>query len=554
MAVFQLAAVRNVTDHTAGMLEEQGIRDAPVASLAAGALVGVASDGRDLGSLLTLPDLTAAQFDRIVATQLQDVARQAAAIERAVRPQVTHYVRALNLPSCGRCVVLAGKPERSDVAFRRHPKCFPAGVVASGPHLEAAARRRYDGELVVLTTASGQKLSVTGNHPVLTRGGWVAANLLREGDEVFRSTRTEGATPLVVPNHNQVPAMVEDVWDAQSMDGFARVPTTPEDFHGDGVYGEVDIAYADRALRNRVEPLLAQHLSEKLLSSALVGLGKFVVESSPHLVDLFHSPATRGDVGGEDLRLTFLAGQLSVPYQASFAAPSTFDSSLTQNPCYGATRDPVLTCDRVFAGTGQIGTNDQLRVERARGPRWDASGLSVTVEGRLRDARVGRDLAERLTGQVEADRLVDVRRVEWSGHVYSLTSSEGWLSANSLIVSNCDCLAVPSNAANAGRLATDPVEAFAAMTAAERAKAFTRAGAEAIGLGANIGRVVNARSGMGTAQVFGRDVKTTGALRRRYGRGPRGDEVRLMPESIAQIATDRDDQLRLLRLYGYITD
>ena len=113
---------------------------------------------------------------------------------------------------------------------------------------------------------------------------------------------------------------------------------------------------------------------------------------------------------------------------------------------------------------------------------------------------------------------------------------------------------MPSNAANAGRLATDPVEAFAAMTAAERAKAFTRAGAEAISLGADIGRVVNARSGMGTAQVFGRDVKTTGALRRRYGRGPRGDEVRLMPESIAQIATDRDDYLRLLRLYGYITD
>ena len=92
------------------------------------------------------------------------------------------------------------------------------------------------------------------------------------------------------------------------------------------------------------------------------------------------------------------------------------------------------------------------------------------------------------------------------------------------------------------------------MSQAERAKAFTQAGAEAISLGANIGRVVNARSGMGTAQVFGRDVKTTGALRRRYGRGPRGDEVRLMPESIAQIATDRDDHLRLLRLYGYITD
>ena len=32
------------------------------------------------------------------------------------------------------------------------------------------------------------------------------------------------------------------------------------------------------------------------------------------------------------------------------------------------------------------------------------------------------------------------------------------------------------------------------------------------------------------------------------------DRVRLMPESIAQIADGRADHLRLLRLYGYITD
>lgn len=91
------------------------------------------------------------------------------------------------------------------------------------------------------------------------------------------------------------------------------------------------------------------------------------------------------------------------------------------------------------------------------------------------------------------------------------------------------------------------------MTAAEREKSFTKAGAEAIGLGAEIGRVVNARVGMDTAQVFGRELKVTNALRKRYGQGPRGQKVRLMPESIAQIADGVDDHLRLLRLYGYIT-
>ena len=554
MAVFQLAAVRNVTDHTAGMLEEQGIRDAPVASLAAGALVGVASDGRDLGSLLTLPDLTAAQFDRIVATQLQDVARQAAAIERAVRPQVTHYVRALNLPSCGRCVVLAGKPERSDVAFRRHPRCFPAGAVISGPNIDAASRRWYDGELVILTTASGEKLSITGNHPVLTRRGWVPANMVGEGDYVVRSTLSQGAAPLVIPNHHQVPALVEDVWRSLGMGGLLRMPTSPEDFHGDGVHGEVDVVLADGALARRGLSSIGEPLPHELLADALGGLAEFYAQGSADKFDLRRGAATGCFVCGIGLRPALLGGHLRDAHKARLAATSALHAGVLEDALDWASRDPMLLGERVLTGSGEVGAGDLLGIDVVGGPRWDAASSAVTVEGRARNASLGRDLVERLSGQVELDRVIDVRRVQWSGHVYSLTSSEGWLSANSLIVSNCDCLAVPSNAANAGRLATDPVEAFDAMTAAERAKAFTRAGAEAISLGADIGRVVNARSGMGTAQVFGRDVKTTGALRRRYGRGPRGDEVRLMPESIAQIATDRDDHLRLLRLYGYITD
>lgn len=124
----QAAMVEETADATPGVLAEQGIRDDAVAAVNVRALLGWASDGRPLASLVTIPDLTNDQFDRIVQTQLQDVARQADAIERAVRPQVTHYVRALNLPSCGRCVVLAGKPERREVAFRRHPRCDCASV------------------------------------------------------------------------------------------------------------------------------------------------------------------------------------------------------------------------------------------------------------------------------------------------------------------------------------------------------------------------------------------------------------------------------------------
>ena len=132
VVAFQLALVAAESDATSGMLEEQGIRDDPFAVISPAGLVGVASDGRDLGSLLTLPDLDPHQFDRIVATQLQDVARSAAAIERAVRPNVTAYVRVVNLPSCGRCIILAGTPSPSETPFRRHPRCDCTAAPSNG--------------------------------------------------------------------------------------------------------------------------------------------------------------------------------------------------------------------------------------------------------------------------------------------------------------------------------------------------------------------------------------------------------------------------------------
>src|SRR5206468_2731515 len=110
--------------------------------------------------------------------------------------------------------------------FKRHPRCFPAGTAVSGPATSAATRRWYEGELVVFATASGQELSLTGNHPVLTSRGWVPANLLHEGDEVVRSTEPKGATPLVVPDHHQMPSLIEDVWRSLGMAGSDRMPTT----------------------------------------------------------------------------------------------------------------------------------------------------------------------------------------------------------------------------------------------------------------------------------------------------------------------------------------
>src|SRR5699024_5290276 len=114
---------------------------------------------------------------------------------------------------------------------------------------------------------------------------------------------------------------------------------------------------------------------------------------------------------------------------------------------------------------------------------------------------------------------------------------------------------------------------FDSLSPDEQDRIFTKAGAEVVREGADIGQVVNVRRGMHTAQRnkrgwipkgrlapqerFGRRIYTTTggttkrgpASRRRTGRR---SSDRLMPESIVELAQDRADLLRMLRLHGYI--
>lgn len=133
----------------------------------------------------------------------------------------------------------------------------------------------------------------------------------------------------------------------------------------------------------------------------------------------------------------------------------------------------------------------------------------------------------------------------------------------------CDCVHIPAREALAGDLTTNPNAYFDSLTAAEQDRIFTKAGAQAIRDGADISQVVNARAGMSTAQinpltgrsvgrlqtvdVYGRRAYITTTSTTKRGRAYRPRSVRLMPESIYDLAAgDREEAIRLLRLHGYL--
>ncbi len=132
---------------------------------------------------------------------------------------------------------------------------------------------------------------------------------------------------------------------------------------------------------------------------------------------------------------------------------------------------------------------------------------------------------------------------------------------------NCDCVHVPvSSLREAGDLgkANYPQALFEGMSRDEQDRIFGQASARAIRDGADLGQVVNARRGLYVSGVGNGGVSATweGTTRRgiagkRLGarRGQRARVPRLTPEQIYKEAGgDRDEALRLLHRFGYITD
>lgn len=124
----------------ASSLASQGTYSAPASFVNPAGFVGSAPDGRSLSGLLYSPvtqvkaslatgapvaqalQVGRGVLDRNVQTMVADTGRAAASVDIAARPRVG-YVRMLQLPSCPRCVILAGKFYRWNAGFRRHPRC-----------------------------------------------------------------------------------------------------------------------------------------------------------------------------------------------------------------------------------------------------------------------------------------------------------------------------------------------------------------------------------------------------------------------------------------------
>lgn len=148
----QVELATEATDYHRSVMAAQNVTDDIVGELNPAIFAAAAVDGRPLDSLLFRPVVTVKnligagtpvpqamnqgrlQFAMLAAQQVRDAGRVADGVVTLADQSASGYVRMLTLPSCARCVVLAGKRFRVNDGFRRHPWCDCVHV----PYAEAA--------------------------------------------------------------------------------------------------------------------------------------------------------------------------------------------------------------------------------------------------------------------------------------------------------------------------------------------------------------------------------------------------------------------------------
>jgi len=358
-------------------------------------------------------DMTANRAKMIATTELND----------AFNSSIVHFGREAGATmksweiEPGACIVCVGNALAGEIPLEdlfpsgddqptAHPNCFLGGTLVSSDFISAATRRRYEGDIFVLSVTGSPDLSVTPNHPILTRSGWVPVCLLQPGDDVLQRVLPSDSTALRIfdggnPDNYDAESSIEKVFDALVMSRgvtSASKPTTSEAFHGDPtVNNEVDIinSLGDLSFDSTEDGKVFDDFVNSKLASRKWDITADGLASPGALRSFFGGvlPALGGGVGGGGVSLPLLGSQFGVADELGSTSAALLEP-----------HEVPMTVDRDAADSDSIGDGENA-----------------------------------LPFQVRPVKILKIERRKFSGHVYNLETKSGFYLANSIVVHNCMC-------------------------------------------------------------------------------------------------------------------
>lgn len=410
-------------------------------------------------------NITRASSESLVRTSTMHASRSAmiAAYRESGVTVGWRWTASLSERTCSSCLSKHNKVYPLSTPMVSHRSCFPAGTLCSGPEVVGSSTRWYEGDLVDIRFASGNFISVTPNHPILTPHGWVASGLLNEGGSVIRSSLSERELATIYPHYQHGPALIEQV--AESFCGpsamvAVTVPSTPEDFHGDGSGSQVSVIRSNRLLGSRFDPTIYQPALQDEFGGRGARLSQFPRSSRlAALIECWRSAANSVVCGCREC-LSFFCAELGHAHVHAIGTAAWGFSDCQQAASNHIPTDSVHGCEGLFRGSRSVslchlidrdvGIRKEIfgpLLSSNRSAFLQRSEQSALFENARQPALLGMEpsggLLGAFAGNVSIDRVLDVSVRRFSGHVYNLETTDGWYIANNIVVHNCRCTCTP---------------------------------------------------------------------------------------------------------------
>ncbi len=326
--------------------------------------------------------------------------------------------------------------------------CFPGDsklVIAQG--CKRLWRRRIRIELTEFVTEAGETIRATPNHPILTARGWVAAKSLNLGDHVVR-VPDKLRDRVEVDVEDGVPSLSEFFATAAAyITPVSRAGATFQ-FHGDVADSDVDVVDIDRFLPLGMDAARCQQLAEFLFSDTDAAVYTATLCADRAIAQCVRriSLAPEFVISGAGALLPLFKGMRGGRDDIGLRLRAWFDTLFEQASANGGPRDFVPFADFQLADACEVVTDD-IRVGRllcmlARAAsRWQCDTPHANVLGDYSGADTDDTcrLRESGTSYNQLDRIVELRLVDFTGHVYNLETTPNWYGVGAYIVHNCRC-------------------------------------------------------------------------------------------------------------------
>ena len=369
-------------------------------------------------------------------------------------PKRVRYARVpTGAETCDFCLMLASRgfvyqSESTASASHVHAGCVLPDTVLGALDVKALLRRKFEGDVIDITTRGGRHLSVTANHPILTVNGWVKAGLLHDGDALLCGFAGEGHA-FGVPSVDDRPPSAEQVFEALRLLDAAYpvgVEVSSVDFDGESVSNsDVEVIDVNRLLEGHIVPVGHESFGDESFSvgalfercKSLNGAG------AANFGDGTHSLPSCGIMCGLCLSCPVLRGHLGSADETSLGITAYLNPGVAKPSLNNAPRNAISLGQLQDALAALISLDEIGRCGDAVRSYLDAIALEYPWDAFVGDSKLFGNGFDALPSGIEVDCVSVADTRHFVGHVYNLSAGGHWYTANGIITHNCDCRVVP---------------------------------------------------------------------------------------------------------------